>query len=224
MRSFAVVDGRDEKARKIEAVLAATLGKPVSDMSILDVGAGSGHIASHFARRNAVVAADVEFQLVSPATDFLFAPIHGPSLPFADRSFDIVILNQVLTYVPDQEFELTEVRRVLRPGGVCYISLPNRLFPRDPHSGLPFLHYLPARLYARALHRLSGANESVRMHSPAGMARLFASVGFDSQDYTVEVLSDPERYRQGKGPRLPAWKWLATVSPTNIFVLRPITK
>jgi SAM-dependent methyltransferase len=219
MRSFAVADGRSAKARKIEAVLEADTGRAVARLRILDVGTGSGHIAAHFARSNDVVAADVECQLSVPGAEFQFVRIDGDRLPFPDASFDVVILNQVLTYVPDQELELAEVRRILRPSGRCYVSLPNRLFPRDPHTGWPLLHYLPEPLYAAALRRITGANEIVRMHTPAGMSRLFASSGFNASDYTVAVLSNPDKFRDGKGPRLPSWRWLGFASPTNIFVL-----
>lgn len=221
MRSFAVAEGRDAKALQIEAVLEAASGRPVTGLSILDLGAGSGHIAAHFARNNTVVAADVEHQLTVPASGLRFELLRGSRLPFANDSFDVVVLNQVLTYVPDQELELAEILRVLNPTGMCYVSLPNRLYPIDPHSRLPFLHYLPSGLYAMALRRISGADELVRMHTPSGMRRLFASAGFATREYTVDVLSNPSRFRAGASPRLPPWRWLSRVSPTNIFILRP---
>ena len=49
----------------------------------------------------------------------------GQTLPFRDRSFDAVLLFTVLTCIPgddDQRALLAEVRRVLRPGGILYIS------------------------------------------------------------------------------------------------------
>jgi SAM-dependent methyltransferase len=49
----------------------------------------------------------------------------GRTLPFLDGSFDLVLLFTVLTCVPDDEEQrklLAEVRRVLRPGGLIYIS------------------------------------------------------------------------------------------------------
>jgi ubiquinone/menaquinone biosynthesis C-methylase UbiE len=49
----------------------------------------------------------------------------GQTLPFRDRAFDAVLLFTVLTCIPsddDQRGLLAEVRRVLRPGGILYIS------------------------------------------------------------------------------------------------------
>lgn len=49
----------------------------------------------------------------------------GRSLPFADSSFDLVLMFAVLTCVPhgiDQRFLIDEIRRVLRHGGLLYLS------------------------------------------------------------------------------------------------------
>jgi SAM-dependent methyltransferase len=48
--------------------------------------------------------------------------------PFADSSFDIAILSEVLEHVPDEleESVLREVHRILRVNGLLVISVPNR--------------------------------------------------------------------------------------------------
>lgn len=49
----------------------------------------------------------------------------GRTLPFCDRAFDAILLFAVLTCIPsddDQRILLAEVKRVLRPGGILYIS------------------------------------------------------------------------------------------------------
>lgn len=51
--------------------------------------------------------------------------IDGSSLPFANESFDIVFCNHVLEHVFQTEFVVREMKRVLRPDGVCIISVPN---------------------------------------------------------------------------------------------------
>lgn len=48
-----------------------------------------------------------------------------PELPFADESMDVIVLFAVLTCIPDsneQEELIGEINRILRPGGVLYIS------------------------------------------------------------------------------------------------------
>ena len=50
-------------------------------------------------------------------------------LPFADHSFDKLILSEVLEHVPDDRLALSEVHRVLRPGGVAAITVPHARYP-----------------------------------------------------------------------------------------------
>ena len=221
MRSFAVAHGRYIKALKIEAVLCDALGlTEIFNCSILDIGAGSGHIAAHFAPKNNVIAADIENQLCVEGVSLDFVQLKGASLPFHDASFDVVILNHVLPYIPDHLNALKEVFRILKHTGLCYISLPNRLFPIDPNTHIPLIHYLPQILYSKILTTLTGANENVRMYTLGKMIKLFESAGFSSQDYTIDILHEPAKYHSGISYGLPAWNWMSKISPTNIFILR----
>lgn len=51
---------------------------------------------------------------------FMLADPHG--IPFEDNSFDIVIANHILFYMTDVESVLSEIKRVLKPGGQVYCS------------------------------------------------------------------------------------------------------
>jgi ubiquinone/menaquinone biosynthesis C-methylase UbiE len=50
-------------------------------------------------------------------------------LPYQDEEFDKVILSEVLEHLPDDVNALTEVKRVLKPGGILFITVPNRNYP-----------------------------------------------------------------------------------------------
>lgn len=50
-------------------------------------------------------------------------------LPFADESFDGVLMSEVLEHLPDDAGALAEVRRVLKPGGVLAVSVPHARYP-----------------------------------------------------------------------------------------------
>lgn len=50
-------------------------------------------------------------------------------LPFPDASFDAVILSEVLEHLDDDVRALREVWRVLKPGGVVAITVPNANYP-----------------------------------------------------------------------------------------------
>lgn len=47
-------------------------------------------------------------------------------IEFPDETFDVVIVMGLFDYLPSDEAALTEVHRVLKPGGVAFISLQNR--------------------------------------------------------------------------------------------------
>ena len=50
-------------------------------------------------------------------------------LPFPDATFDKILLSEVLEHVPDDRSALTELHRVLRPGGLLAISVPHMNYP-----------------------------------------------------------------------------------------------
>lgn len=50
-------------------------------------------------------------------------------LPYADASFDKVLFSEVLEHLPDDRQGLAEVRRVLKPGGVLALTVPDRHYP-----------------------------------------------------------------------------------------------
>jgi SAM-dependent methyltransferase len=82
-------------------------------------------------------------------------------IPFPDNSFDLVINNQVMEHVEDLGAVLTEINRVLKPGGRVLSLFPDRGVWREGHCGIPFLHWFPkhssTRLYYAWICRAAGA-------------------------------------------------------------------
>jgi SAM-dependent methyltransferase len=54
------------------------------------------------------------------------------ALPFADRTFDAAICSEVIEHIRSDETAVRELARVLRPGGVLYVSVPAVPAPYDP--------------------------------------------------------------------------------------------
>ncbi len=129
--------------------------------TVLDVGVTSDRtlgISNHFeawcpnkARITASSIDDASFlEEMYPGLQFVRGD--GRSLPFADGSFDYVHSNAVLEHVGNRENQrlfIHEAWRVTRKG--IFITTPNRFFPIELHTGLPLLHWLPARWYRRLL-------------------------------------------------------------------------
>ncbi len=59
---------------------------------------------------------------------FALSAANGMQLPFADSSFDKIICSEVLEHIPDYEAVLTEIARILKPGGLFCASVP-RFWP-----------------------------------------------------------------------------------------------
>lgn len=77
---------------------------------------------------------------------FAFEVIDAQEIPFADGSCDGVIANHMLYHAPDRDKALSEMRRVLKPGGRLYVATNGRAHLReiwelirafDPHIELP---------------------------------------------------------------------------------------
>lgn len=65
---------------------------------------------------------DAKNTLTAQRNSFNFCIVDAQSIPFGDNSFDIVIANHMLYHIPDRNRALSEIYRVLKPGGIFYAS------------------------------------------------------------------------------------------------------
>ncbi|HUO85056.1 MAG TPA: methyltransferase domain-containing protein [Thermoanaerobaculia bacterium] len=118
----------------------------------LDFGCGAGEIVSRL--RQAGIEAfgtdvfyeggDYSRHIPEGLRPFILRSEDG-LIPFPDESFDLVITNQVFEHVEKLEQPLSEIHRVLRPGGRLLCLFPDRGVWREGHCGIPFLHWFPKR-------------------------------------------------------------------------------
>lgn len=195
------VTGREQKAKKIVAVLADYLGsEKLGTLSALDVGCSSGIITHYLGPRfGRTCGVDIDGAAIAYATEHFasdrlrFQKSDGLGLPFPDASFDVAVCSQVYEHVPDAEILLREIHRVLRPGGVCYFSAGNRLAVMEPHYHLPFLSVVPKRVAHRYLRLLGRGDHYYETHRTLwGLRRLTRA--FRVVDYTRRVLAEPARF------------------------------
>jgi hypothetical protein len=78
----------------------------------------------------------------------------GTDLPFEDDSFDIAFSNAVLEHVGRREEQRRFVRELCRVAPRVFVSTPNRRFPVEVHTLVPFLHWLPRAARDRAFAAL----------------------------------------------------------------------
>ena len=128
------------------------------------------------------ITADIESPLAKVKMD-----IH--EIPFEDNSVDVIFCNHVLEHVDDDMKALSEMRRVLRPGGWAILQVP-------------FFHPLPKTTYEdktitdpREREKAFGQDDHVRMYGEDYAERL-ASSGFSvEEEKLIEELSEEERDR-----------------------------
>lgn len=154
------LESRYYKAKKIELLLGLDRGS--TSLSMLEVGCGSGGISHYFgthpSNRFEVHAVDVvDSRQIFHA--YQFQKVSGTELPYPNACFDVVLSNHVIEHVGDEAAQLRhlrELRRVLKPGGVGYLAVPNRWMLVEPHYKLIFLSWLPASLRNSYLKKFRG--------------------------------------------------------------------
>ncbi len=119
-----------------------TLINLVKDKEILEVGCGRGLMLKKITDAKTKSGIDpsseaIEFaQKQSPNSIFQVA--FAEKLPFADSSFDLVYSLEVIEHVKAYESMVSEIHRVLKPGGVIFIQTPNYPIKR----GYDFIYWL----------------------------------------------------------------------------------
>jgi len=110
----------------------------VRHKTVLELATGTGLIAKHIVNAAALVeATDASAEMIAQAKrDNRSAKLHFSvqdmfCLPYADKSFDVVIVSNALHIVPQPEKALLEIQRVLKEDGVL-------IAPTFTHAGNSF--------------------------------------------------------------------------------------
>lgn len=109
--------------------------EPRPDSKILDFGCGSGNTVRAY-RESGYDALGCD--IVLPAETEVLKRMPDGVIPFPDAFFDFVISESVLEHVRDYSKAVSEIHRVLKPGGISVHSFPSRWQPIEPHVHVPF--------------------------------------------------------------------------------------
>ena len=229
------VAGRQQKAEKVLRVLAHFRGTPdLTGSTVLDLGCSLGFFVEAALHAGATsIGVDIDVPGLAAAraarddrASFLCAD--GEALPFPDGSVDVVVFNHIYEHVVDADLVMAEIRRVLKPEGVLYLGMANKLVVVEPHYKLPFLSWLPATAadaYIRRFGPMDAYHERFRTYP--GLLKM--ARGLTVHDYTFSILADSGAFAADDvvpslAPRIfsalpePVLRALRPIAPTYIWV------
>lgn len=105
--------------------------------NVLDVGCGTGAVMQFLAQRKyQVEGVDMSDTALNFCVKKGLRVSKGVAekLPYPDDSFDVVTALDVIEHVPDESPVINEIKRVLKPGGVCIATVPAHQFLWSYHD------------------------------------------------------------------------------------------
>jgi SAM-dependent methyltransferase len=180
---------RDGQERRL-ALIRAAAGERAAGRVLVD-GCGVGMYLARMARdARQAVGLDIELERTIEAhaeTEQVVCGA-GERLPFPDAWFDLVLSHEVLEHVQDDRAAVSEIVRVLRPGGRLALFVPNRGYPFETHGiywqgkyrfgNIPLVNYLPNVLRNRLAPH-------VRVYTHGDLRRLFSGLPVKLLQQTV---------------------------------------
>ncbi len=97
-------------------------------LNILDIGCGTGAMLDELSPFGAVVGADFATEALGFCRErgdhYPLTRADVRRLPFADGSFDVVTAMDIIEHIDDDKAAASEIRRVLKPGGRLFVTVP----------------------------------------------------------------------------------------------------
>ncbi|MBE5863469.1 MAG: methyltransferase domain-containing protein [Lachnospiraceae bacterium] len=135
--------------KKTYEAMYRRIRKVVRDKEVLEIATGPGVIAKQVAdEAKSMIATDFSDKMLAVARremvpkNLKFEWANAQYLPYADESFDVVIIANALHVIPNPERVLREIQRVLRPDGI--LIAPNFVHDNQKKASEVFSKMLSA--------------------------------------------------------------------------------
>jgi SAM-dependent methyltransferase len=166
-----------------------------SRLNVLEIGCGKGAIvrALH-AKGHRVCGIDRDLAVLregrAPDAAVTTLAASGDALPFRDGEFDVVLSFDVFEHIPDSDRHVSEVSRVLKPGGSYLIQTPNKL------TNVPFETVRFSRKYGlRNAFKFLEYPEHCALHTYWSLRRRLERHGFHVTYHDVAVVNEFFRFK-----------------------------
>jgi SAM-dependent methyltransferase len=183
-----LTDAISLRSRRRKFALFMETMAPTAETTVLDVGADDSAFGEHercgtlnffeqlypWPGRITALGLNEGTRFRESFPDTRYVQGNALEMPFADGEFDIVFSNAVIEHVGGREQQRRFVEESLRVARRAFVTTPNRWFPVEVHTRLPFVHWFPDPVAHRAydLARKPWAKENVLL-GPGALRELF---------------------------------------------------
>jgi ubiquinone/menaquinone biosynthesis C-methylase UbiE len=170
------------------------LPEPATLLNILEVGCGNGELSIGLSKHvERYVGVDVSEERIkrlrkTQHETLSFRHVEGTKMPFSDEEFDIAISMQLFEHLhpEDASVHLSEIYRVLKPGGHYFIETPNKWV--GPHDISRFFSDTPEGFHLKEY----SINELVTLIKESGFDRV-SVVTWWEREYSAFIARSIER-------------------------------
>lgn len=125
------------------ATLARRYGKKGG--RLLEIGSGLGHLVGQLEDGFQTYGMDLNHWAVKQSRPVInktsLETASAQELPFADASFNVVIIKHIVEHLPDPAKAIREIGRVTAPGGILILATPNLASLLKPWKGERWIGY-----------------------------------------------------------------------------------
>jgi ubiquinone/menaquinone biosynthesis C-methylase UbiE len=183
---------------------------------ILEIGCGIGTVVHELSKKgHDIVGIDISGEAIEYGrkkyADISLEVQAAETLPYEDESFNVVLSFDVFEHIAETDKHITEVRRVLRPGGYYLFQTPNK------YSNIIYEILWTKSLQWRRYHP--------SLHSPGQLRRRMARHGFETRFVKMNPINEfTEKKLQKLGPlghiiRRVNFRKMPLVLQTNLYVI-----
>lgn len=221
----------EHRARKTLKILDENINESIRN--VLEIGSGTGNfLAAANGKYERVVGIDIAMRWLHVSRRrFMDAKLPVPPLvcccaeflPFADKTFDLVVASSTLEFVKDQPKVFAECARTLADNGNLYINTVNRFsIARDPYAYLWAVGFLPRKWQARYVKWRRGASyENVKTLSYRELktvsGRFFSVETFKLPDVSKTALKE---FSPSARLQIKAYRALKKLPPFSFLLKR----